>query len=472
MTADETSINALIRLMASIQWDKPGLASDFIEPEETHPFRPLYESLSLIKNDFDTVLAEKESAEDALKKINEELEERVRQRTHELAEINVQLEEASNAKSRFLANVSHEIRNPLQSITSYAQLIDKSHDPEVRNCARGIQTETELLLAIIEQILDISRIEAGHIELSQVPFRLVSLIDEVVQPFELLANRKGLSLIVSRDPDVPSSVEGDRTKLRQVLNNLLGNAIKFTERGAVTFRVILMTESASQVLIRFEVEDTGLGIPEDKINRIFQPFEQADDTIMQRYGGTGLGVSISSSLIRAMGGELEVESEYGEGSLFSFALPFRLPGGQEGEAIETEPKALPLAGLRGLVVEDYEANCELFRTHLVRAGAQVSVSGDGKEALQVFQDEPLFDFILMDVRMPVMDGLMATRAIRETEKGKTLFIAGLTAHAFREEESLCLESGMDIVLTKPVDWNEVIPLLLARIQAKKKTVPC
>jgi PAS domain S-box-containing protein len=504
--------------------------------------------------------------------------------------------EATNrAKSRFLATVSHEIRTPLGGALGMTDLLLESNlSPAQMTYAKAIKTSGEALLSLIDEILDFSKIEAGRLDLDEKPFLPRALIEDVVELLSPRAHAKGLDMASSVSADVPEHVFGDASRLKQVILNLAGNAVKFTERGGVTLRLAMRDGQ-----VEFSVRDTGIGIPRHQIARIFEEFEQADSTPSRRFGGTGLGLAISQRIVARMGGEIRVESLPGEGSTFSFqiALP-AAPGAAQASSsprglrvliaspsvvtgpalatmladhravpiVETDvegalallsmgkfdavladrafgledcarlasaglaaghrvitlvtpaerheiarlasagaagylvkpiraasliaqisggkalapanddvnrPADRPLKGLAALLAEDNEINALVARTVLMRLGASVAWAKDGLEAVRLYQDGA-FDVVLMDLHMPGLDGLAATRAIREHEKAKgqpRKPIYALTANASQEDRETCIASGMDDYLTKPLDRDALVGRLgpLARRPVKRRT---
>jgi signal transduction histidine kinase/ActR/RegA family two-component response regulator len=367
-----------------------------------------------------------------------------------LSDSKVKAEAAARTKSEFLANMSHEIRTPLTAMMGYADLLldsSPSAGDSERSHLRTIRSNGEHLLAIINDILDISKAEAGCMQIEQIRFSLEELLLDVVALVRAQANAKGLQLRVSSSTDIPAQIESDPTRLRQILVNLIGNALKFTEQGSVEVEVSYEA-ATSQLAIR--VRDTGIGIAPEQLPQLFQPFSQADSSTTRRFGGTGLGLVISQRLAQMLGGHINVESELGKGSCFTLHLRVR----GSDERLE---RALPqfgdtplpsLAGVRILLAEDGRDNQRLISLILQRAGAQTEIANDGLEAVQQALSPRPYDVILMDMQMPVLDGYEATRRIRNT--GCQTPIIAVTAHALEEDRQRCIEAGCDDFATKPI----------------------
>jgi CheY-like chemotaxis protein len=317
------------------------------------------------------------------------------------------------------------------------------------------------LLGIINDILDFSKIEAGQLSVEQRPFKLTELIAHIDSMMRAVARGKGLTLNLQEVSPVPGRLSGDALRIEQVLMNLVGNALKFTEQGGVTIRVAPVTVTETSARLRFEIQDTGIGLSPEAVAKLFQPFTQADSGITRRFGGTGLGLSISKRLVELMGGEIGVESTPGVGSTFWFELPFeRLADEEKTAASAAEVKGPRLQGLRLLVVDDSQLNRYLAERVLQREGAEVTLVNDGQQALDALRANPQgFDLVLMDIMMPVMDGLAATRAIREEPQLKTLPVIALTAGVLAEEKQSALDAGVNDFLPKPMDMDLMVSMI-------------
>ena len=389
-------------------------------------------------------------------------------------------EEAQRAKSRFLANMSHEIRTPMNAIIGFVDLARNESDTEKHDEYLSLAASSgQHLLAIINDILDFSKAEAGELVLESIDFDLRHLVDNTMHMVIQNAVSRGLDTFCIVDDKINFHVEGDPTRLRQILINLLGNAIKFTTQGSVGVRVSVVGDLGEEKLIQFSVEDTGIGIPDDKKDVIFNSFSQADATTTRLYGGTGLGLAICKTYIGKMGGTIWVESTQGKGSSFNFKIPFRvkdndvnptkpitiepfvnaqaeiLDGNGSGGPAATRYRACELSceGMRVLVAEDNPVNIKLMEILLGKMGCAFDTVSDGQAACDAVKSND-YDVVLMDVHMPVMNGLDATKSIREQASSQIPIIA-LTAAAMQEEKAQCYASGMNDILLKPVNVEEL-----------------
>ncbi|HIJ79713.1 MAG: ATP-binding protein [Desulfobulbaceae bacterium] len=464
-------------------------------------------SLALIKQEHAALVADKEQAlkeinvfkqqhgkliEDNYRQYNlnqerekeyaRKLESEIAKQTAELREANVRLEEISRLKSDFLANMSHELRTPMNAIIGFSELLAETKlDAEQADYTRTIVSSAGSLLSLINDILDLAKIEAGKMELENVICDLPEVVHNVTAMFKIPARDKNVEITCEIDDRIPRKIIGDGNRLRQVLINLAGNSMKFTEKGRIDIKLDYEMRVGRQIMVRFSVQDTGIGIPADRVEAIFDKFTQADGSTTRKFGGTGLGLAICQQLVGLMGGTLKVASEYGKGSTFYFVLPFEEASEtMAAPAPEQAPEHVPAESGRILLVDDNAVNQRLASIIIAKLGYEVEVAGDGLEALELLKIHD-FDLVLMDIQMPNMDGMTATRKVREIEADPQLRrqyqslnssqdplpVLGLTAHVRKEDEEACYAAGMNGFLTKPIIKKKLAEILAEKLAGRQ-----
>lgn len=438
-------------------------------------YRKSGDEIEFIARNFNQMVESLENKSKVIQENHEQLESRIRKRTEELESAMDNALAANKAKTEFLANMSHELRTPMNGFLGMIELVlDSPLQQEQREQLITAQRSAQALLAILNDILDLSKIESGRMQLEFVPFSVRTHLRDCVRPHQVRAQQNSVDLRLRVEDAVPDMLVGDPLRLKQILNNLLSNAVKFTTNGHIDVRIGCESGTVpGPIMLGISVRDTGAGIPSDKLPQIFEKFTQADGSISRRFGGSGLGLAITKHLVELFQGTLSVVSQVGRGSEFLVRLPMGVAASgtwapPAGESKSTESPAVANAYV--LVVEDNIVNQKVIKGLLQRKGYRMETAPDGSQALNLMEHHN-FDAILMDVQMPVMDGLEATRRIRANERWRELPIIAMTAHAMSGDRERCLAAGMDAYLSKPVNSVELFSILESCLSAGKVSRP-
>jgi signal transduction histidine kinase/CheY-like chemotaxis protein len=428
------------------------------------------DEIEYLGESFNRMIAALAASHEEIRQHQERLEERIQQRTDELEKAMRGARAASQAKSEFLANMSHELRTPMNGLLGMLDIVlDSPVTGEQRENIEIAQRCAYNLLELLNDILDLSKIEAGRMVLEKVPFKVRSVVEECVRSQAAKAAQKHVDVHFECGSGAATVVAGDPLRMRQIVANLLSNAIKFTDKGWVRVRQNVARLADGRMNVVIEITDTGTGIPADKLPHIFEKFTQADSSISRKYGGTGLGLAITRKLVEIYGGQIRVESRVGEGSTFCVELPFELaPASSQAEPVasRTESADGGPKSARLLLVEDNAVNQRVVLAMLRKQGLRIDVANNGQEALDKLEGavEP-YDLVLMDVQMPVLDGLETTRIVRRDVRWEHLPIIAMTAHAMIGDRERCLQAGMNGYISKPLQPAHLIATIEQHLMA-------
>jgi signal transduction histidine kinase/CheY-like chemotaxis protein len=447
------TIRLLARPLALLQAGITSVRNGRLEPIQVSKTG---DEIEFLGESFNRMIEALSASEKQIREQQELLEQKVKDRTDQLAAATRTAQAANQAKSEFLANISHELRTPMNGVIGMLDIaLDHDLNAELVEQLQTAQRCAHSLLSLLNDILDLSKIEAGKMTLEKIPFDVRALVADCIKAHQPKAQENSVELVSEISPSVPQHILGDPLRVRQILANLISNAVKFTEHGSVALKMSGQFSQGSTFNLRFTVEDSGTGIPADKLLCIFDEFTQADGSVSRKYGGTGLGLAITRRLVELHGGDIKVTSELGRGTVFAVTLPCEGTVNVSAPALAATAPAASSTGatpqsVRILVVEDNQVNQKVVTAVLRKRGFYIELANDGQEALNKLEKSAAFDLVLMDVQMPVLDGLEATRIIRKEARWKLLPIIAMTAHAMNGDKERCLEAGMSGYISKPV----------------------
>ena len=465
------TMGALARPLALLQQGITSVREGKFEPIQVSP---THDEIEYLGESFNQMIAEIRTSQEEVRQHRELLEERIRQRTEDLEKAMRTALAASQAKSEFLANMSHELRTPMNGLLGMLEVVlDSPLNADQRDELEIAQRSAYALLALLNDILDLSKIEAGKMMIEKIPYDVRTVLEDCVKSFQARASQKKIALHFEVDPLAPAKVIGDPLRVRQIAANLLSNALKFTERGWVCLRLAGVEAGAGPAEIVVSVSDTGAGIEADKLTAIFEKFTQADGSITRKYGGTGLGLAITKRLVEMQDGRVQVESKVGKGSTFTVKLPWEAVAEAPTPSLVPRPAesrdSVAPSQVNVLLVEDNLVNQKVVLAILRKKGYRIDVANDGREALAKLEASVDYNIVLMDVQMPVLDGLETTRIIRKNQRWNRLPIVAMTAHAMNGDRERCIQAGMNSYVSKPVQPSHLTSIIEKLLE---ETVEC